>query len=107
MKKNNFKTVSKQINETKKGVVKGNTVILNFGYELDQPPQYVGFSIVRGEENQQNYNGNPAISGSLGSGGNFNTQMHEPRQRGDGALIDEVWEICNELLNPTTNGTGS
>lgn len=96
--KNNFKTVSKQINETQKGTINGNTVVLNFGYELDKKPQYVGFSIIRGEENTENYNGNPVISGSLGVGGNFATQMHENRQKGDGTLIDEVWEICNNII---------
>ncbi len=98
-----FAVVNQEVTETQQGVIKNNTVVLNYSFRKDETPMYIGFSIIRGKEGDANFTGQSAISGSLGKSGDFNTQMHDKRKRGDGALIDEVWEICDTILNPVTN----
>ncbi len=96
-----FTVVNQEVTEMQKGVVKNNTVELNYSYRTGEKLMYIGFSIMRGKENEEGFIGHTAISGSLSKSGDFNTQMHDKRKRGDGSLIDDVWEICDNILNPT------
>ncbi len=95
-----FAVVNQEVSETQQGVLKNNTLILNYSYQNDETPMYVGFSVIRGKKGDVDFTGQIAISGSLGKSGDFNTQMHDKRKRGDGSLIDDVWEICDKLINP-------
>ncbi len=103
MKIKNFKVVSQEVVETQQGEIQGNTAILNYRYGKNQPPMYIGFSIIRGKEGDENYTGQTVISGSVGMDGNIDTKFHERRKRSDFALINELWGICDEIINPETD----
>ncbi len=104
MKIKNFKVVSKETNETQQGTIKGNTVVLNFGYKENEKPTNIGFSIIRGKEGDTDFAGNVAISGSVSASGDFNSYPHEPKRKGDFALIMAVAEICEEIMEVEEDG---
>ncbi|MBS9775006.1 MAG: hypothetical protein KGV59_07635 [Tenacibaculum sp.] len=99
----NFKVVNQEVSETQQGVVNNNTVVLNFSHRKDENPHYVGFSIIRGKESDPKFTGQPFVSGSVNSSGDLQTQTHGDKQRSDRALLFEVWEICDRLINPLEN----
>ncbi len=103
MKIKNFKVVSQEIRETQQGEINGNTVELNFSYGKNQSPMYISFSVMRGKEGDENYTGQTVISGSVGMEGNIDTKFHEKRKRSDFMLINEIWGVCDGIINPITD----
>ncbi len=95
----NFTVVSKQVSETQRGIIDGNTVELNYSYTQEQKPLVVSFSVFRGKEGDKGFTGVPAISGHLDTAGDLQTQTHDKRKRTDRALINKVWDVCEGLLS--------
>ncbi len=99
MKVKNLAIVSQEVSEVQKGIVKGNTTVLNYSYKKDQRPLFVNFSIANGiEEGEGNYIINPAITGTFPKDGNIRIETHSKMKR-IGSLIDEIYDICDAIVN--------
>ncbi len=92
--------IQRQVTETAKEIVVNKaTILYNYSYEQSQRPMHVGFSVIRGVEGKEGYDGNIAISGSLQEG-SFEVR-NENYQIGDAALYEAIHATCQTILNPT------
>lgn len=92
--------IRKQVQETAKQVVNGNTVLYSYSYQENQQPPLIGFSVIRGIEGDANYTGNVVITGSVRDN-NFDVknQSYQPE---DATLYDVIHTTCQSILNPTS-----
>ncbi len=91
--------IRKQVQETAKQVVNGNTVLYSYSYQENQQPPLIGFSVIRGVEGNANYTGSVVITGSVRDN-NFDVknQSYQPE---DTTLYDVIHTTCQGILNPT------
>ncbi|GIM52020.1 hypothetical protein CAPN004_10500 [Capnocytophaga cynodegmi] len=102
MKKNqtNLEIVSRRENFTVKTIVKGNTVILAYDIEKGKI-ESVAFALQRGTSGSIDFTGENAFGGGVHKE-DFRIDYNYKFQMGDGAIYDEIYAICQEIMNPTT-----
>lgn len=90
--------IRKQVQETAQQIVNNNTVLYNYGYQENQTPQIIGFSVIRGEKGEKGFTGNAVITGSFRDG-NFDVknQNYQPE---DAKLYDVIHTTCQGILKP-------
>lgn len=101
MAKKTIKVTNKRTSETAETLVTGNTLILEYEYSDSQAPQQVQFQLLRGKQGDENFTGVQAVGGSLSADGTFSSYTLSTRQRGDGVLLDEIYDICDAILKGT------
>ncbi len=92
-----IKIQNQQVKETATTTINDNTVVFNYEYSKQKLPKKVDFSVFRKAQN-----GEPvqqAIGGSLQKDGAFTSYNLGGRHRGDGALLDDVYEICEAIID--------
>lgn len=94
-----FETVSKSRNETKQGVINGNTVVLSWNYEDGKLPGAVAFSVARGKQGDENFNGNQIYQGQVDNNDFVNIMPMSNFEVGDYIMIEEIVKIAKEVLN--------
>lgn len=101
MAKKTIKVVNQSIQENAMVVINGNTVNLDYNYIQGQTPETVNFSVFTGEQGTSEFTGVQTSGGSLSKNGSFSTYNLGERQVGAGALFDEVYNYCNQILKGT------
>ncbi len=92
-------TITRQeIKEVATVEINSNIVAFNYDYIEKELPKKVDFSVFRKIENESTQQ---AIGGSLQKDGAFTSFNLSKRQRGDGALLDDVYDICEAIVNGT------
>lgn len=99
----NVTIIRKQVQETAKQEVNGNTVLYSYSYQENQKPVVIGFSVIRGIEGTPEYTGNTAITGSVRDG-NFDVK-NQSFQSEDIAMYGVIHDACEEILNPTNENS--
>lgn len=92
---------SQQIAEKATAIVNGNTVKLDYHYTQGKNAKAVNFSVLKGLENASDFTGQQTAGGSLQEDGSFSTYNIGQRLSGTGALLDEVYLICEQILKGT------
>ncbi len=83
-----------EIKETASVEINGNIVEFEYAYEMGNAPKKVAYSVFRET--------NPAMQvmgGSLEENGNFPRYNIMERQKGDGVLEDEIYDICKAIVD--------
>ncbi len=93
-----IKVKSKRVNETAEAIVKGNTVVFAYEYE-GSSPLGLQFKVMRGVSGEENYTGQQELGGQLQKGGSFTSFNLTPRKKGDGVLLDNIYEICQDIID--------
>ncbi|MFK8283485.1 hypothetical protein [Capnocytophaga canis] len=94
---NNLTIISRRENITAKSEVKGNTGTFAYDKNNNQVTA-VAFSVQRGTQGSPEFTGTEAFRGTV-YGEALNVENNSYRI-GDGAIYDEIFAICQEIINP-------
>lgn len=95
--KTNLEIVSHRESITARGIIKNNTV--TFAYDkVNQQVQAVAFSAQRSTQGNPEFTGVEAFRGTV-YGEAFNVENNS-YHIGDSAIYDEVYAICQSIMNP-------
>ncbi len=95
-----IKIEKREISEVAQATINGNLAVFNYKYTKEQLPQKVSFEVYRVSENGNEPMGQ-ALGGSMESNGMATSYHLGRRKRGDGTLIEEIYDICDAIISGT------
>ncbi len=93
-----IKIEKQEISEVAQAIINGNLAVFNYKYTKDELPQKVSFEVYRNSENKPMAQ---ALGGTLEANGTATSYNVGRRKRGDGALLDDVYDICDAIIAGT------
>lgn len=93
--------ISQEIAEKAQAIVNGNTCMVSYNYVQGTNPNEVRFELFRGLQGDEDFTGLQEIGGSMQAGSTFSSYNIGARQAGDGALVDEIYLVCDAILKGT------